>query len=146
MDLFSATKNGGALPAGDSCAIAVDGVTLHCDIASLGLNESVVVVVRDAVSCASLPQGGQIVLDNGTGQEGAAGDAIANADNHGDVNDSGKITVTCPPPPALTIVKSPNDGTFTGSGNADFTITVGNTSATAAVNVDIDDTLPGAGG
>jgi uncharacterized repeat protein (TIGR01451 family) len=109
----------------------------------------VVVVTSSNTSTANqcAPAGDGGVLDNGTDAVGAAGDALAVAANAAQVNDPGRITVTCP---ALDVEKEPDlanetNGTINAGQAAVFTITVTNTGNGAATNVDIDDVLPGMG-
>jgi uncharacterized repeat protein (TIGR01451 family) len=54
-----------------------------------------------------------------------------------------------PPPPQLSVVKSPKNGTFTQGSQVSFTIVVSNPApagSSSATNVQLTDALPGAGG
>jgi uncharacterized repeat protein (TIGR01451 family) len=72
--------------------------------------------------------------------------AIATADGGLTAQDSGSVSCTPPTPPQLTVVKTPDNGTFTSGGQARFTIVVGNPGTTSATNVQLNDQLPTNGG
>jgi uncharacterized repeat protein (TIGR01451 family) len=120
------------LPAGfawvespDKAECAITAGALHCDIASLGNGASFTVTVvssTDLEDCRT--------HDN---------TATADADNHGQISDTGSVTVQCP---GLNVAKEAVADPIVAGETASFTIVVWNTGPGTALDVELTDTLP----
>jgi uncharacterized repeat protein (TIGR01451 family) len=104
--------------------------TLTCNLGDLAAGASTTVTVSavtSAQACTTMPNL-----------------ATADATNTEPASDPGSIT--CIPPPNLTIVKTPDGQTINPGDTATFTIVVSNTGPGSATNVVVTDPLPAGGG
>jgi fimbrial isopeptide formation D2 family protein/uncharacterized repeat protein (TIGR01451 family) len=113
----------------DSCEIlgSPPAETLHCEFGDLGLGESASVhVVSDTTqeSCKTYPN-----------------EASITATNHPELTPSDSVTVECP---GLNIAKIATDEEIDAGETAEFEIVVWNTGPGTALDVTLDDELPGA--
>src|SRR5204862_383469 len=115
----------------------IAGNLLSCSLGTIPAGSSITVTVLSSPTtppgdCQSFPTRGALDLANG----GLS------------AQDSGSLNCT-PPPPQLTVVKTPDNGTFTQGSQVSFTIVVSNPApfgGQAATNVQLTDQLPGNGG
>jgi uncharacterized repeat protein (TIGR01451 family) len=105
---------------------------LHCDLGDIAPSGSVTVVVK-----SSNVNGAPAADCNGTK---ITNTATASASNAADASDDGDMT--CTPPPHLTVVKTPDNGTFTQGGAVSFTIKVTNDGGSDSTNAKLSDQLP----
>ena len=121
-----------------SCTTPIGGNLLNCALGTIPPQGSVTVTVTSgpttpAAACQSQPNPV----------------ALATADNGLTAQDSGSLTCTPPVPPQLSVVKTPDNGSFAPGAQVSFTIVVRNPSALgspSATNVTLSDQLPGNGG
>jgi uncharacterized repeat protein (TIGR01451 family) len=107
------------------CAIT-DG-SLHCDIGDLAEGESFSVTVTASTS------------GEHCGENALVNTAVAGADNHADVSDTGDITIDCPD---VRVDKEPVSSPISAGEQAQFTILVWNDGPGVAYDVEVTDTLP----
>ncbi len=115
-------------PAGNPCSISgsAGSQTLECSFGDLVPGASVSVhVVSDTAKadCSTLPNVASVT-----------------ASNHDELNPQADVTVECP---GLNIAKTAADSSINGGDSASFTIVVWNTGPGTAINVTLDDPLPG---
>ena len=148
--IVTKTFSGNNLPQGaDDCAIS-GGNTLHCDIATFGTGQTLVVVVRRATTTADCAGSATAVrLDNGSITGGPAEVEVNDVDAD---TDPGHLFVRCPD---VTVSKTPDESVPPGPANdinagtnATFTITftnLGPGQATGVGTLPPHDALPGTG-
>jgi len=115
-------------PAGNPCTITgnVGDQTLECSFGDLGPGDSVSVHIVSGTAKA----------DCATYQNVAS----VTASNNDELNPQASITVQCP---GLNIAKTAADTSVNGGDSVSFTIVVWNTGPGTALNVTLDDPLPG---
>jgi uncharacterized repeat protein (TIGR01451 family) len=120
-----------------TCTTPIVGNQLSCLLGTIPPQGVVTVTVTSA---ATTPPGACQSQPNPV--------AMATADGGLSAQDSGSLTCT-PGAPQLSVVKTPDSGTFTQGGQVAFTIVVANPAAAgaqSATNVTLTDQLPGNGG
>jgi uncharacterized repeat protein (TIGR01451 family) len=118
-----------------SCVNPIVGNALDCSLGNIAPGASVTVNV---LSTATTPAAACTSQPNPV--------ALATADGGLTAQDSGSLSCV---PPQLSVVKTPDNGTFSSGGPVSFTIVVSNpapTGASPATNVKLTDALPGNGG
>ena len=142
--IIEKTKSGTPLPQnGDECLIT-GGNILHCDIATLAAEESVVVIVQRATTTADCEgdqgEGTIEFLDNG---KDTGDPAVVEIEDSEVDNDPGHIRVFCPD----VGVEKTGNGTINAGQTAQFTITITNNGPGVATNITLDppDELPDGG-
>ncbi len=115
-------------PAGNPCSItgSAGSQTLECSFGDMAPGDSVSVhVVSDTskADCSTLPNVASVT-----------------ASNHDELNPEADVTVECP---GLNIAKTAAESSINGGDQAGFTIVVWNTGPGTALNVTLDDPLPG---
>ncbi|PWU23543.1 MAG: hypothetical protein C5B48_08445 [Candidatus Rokuibacteriota bacterium] len=120
-----------------TCSVSA-GQVLSCSFGNLAQNASAAVVVQ-TTNAGGAPAG------SCTGQK-LVNVATASATGVASVQDTGDYTCTPPPPPGISIAKSPKNATFNAGNQLTFTMVVTSTGPGVAQNVTLSDPLPTTGG